>query len=80
MDSLREESKQGEAILVTQLKELRYEKEHIKSKYDFETLQRKRLHNQIEDMKGKIRVFCRVRPMNSSEIQMGALPVVTLID
>ena len=66
--------------MVTQLKELRYEKDLIKSKYDFETLQRKRLHNQIEDMKGKIRVYCRVRPMNNSEIAMGALPVVTLVD
>jgi hypothetical protein len=31
-------------------------------------------------MKGKIRVFCRVRPMNQSELNMGGLPVVSLVD
>jgi hypothetical protein len=54
----------GEELLVNQLKELRLEKEQLKVKYDYEQLIRKRLHNQIEDMKGKIRVFCRVRPMS----------------
>jgi hypothetical protein len=29
-----------------------------------EIIQRKRLHNMLEDLKGKIRVFCRVRPLN----------------
>ena len=31
-------------------------------------------------MKGKIRVFCRVRPMSQSEKDIGSLPVVTVID
>ena len=31
-------------------------------------------------MKGKIRVFCRVRPMNSHELEIGSLPVVTISD
>jgi hypothetical protein len=31
-------------------------------------------------MKGKIRVFCRVRPMNQNELAMGGLPVVSLVD
>lgn len=31
-------------------------------------------------MKGKIRVFCRVRPMNQSELTKGGLPVVSLVD
>ena len=38
LDALREESKQGEVILVTQLKELRHEKDVLRSKYDFEML------------------------------------------
>eukprot|EP00971_Amphidinium_carterae_P323022 6419906-Amphidinium_carterae.1 len=29
---------------------------------------RKRYHNAIEDLKGSIRVFCRVRPLSSKEI------------
>jgi len=31
-------------------------------------------------MKGKIRVFCRVRPMSQSEKELGSLPVVTVVD
>lgn len=29
---------------------------------------RKALHNEVQDMKGKIRVYCRARPMNKDEI------------
>lgn len=54
-------------MLVAQLKDLRQEKDSLKLKFDFEALMRKRLHNQIEDMKGKIRVFCRVRPISQQE-------------
>jgi hypothetical protein len=64
LDNLQREAKMGEELLVNQLKELRQEKEQLKIKFDYEQLIRKRLHNQIEDMKGKIRVFCRVRPMS----------------
>ena len=63
-----------------QVQELKLEKDILRSKYDNETLIRKRLHNQIEDMKGKIRVFCRVRPMNEHELEIGSLPVVTITD
>ena len=31
-------------------------------------------------MKGKIRVFCRVRPMSQNEKDLGSLPVVTVVD
>ncbi len=30
---------------------------------------RKKYYNMVEDMKGKIRVYCRVRPMSKSEIK-----------
>ena len=50
------------------------------AKYQAETLQRKRLHNIIEDMKGKIRVYYRVRPMNQNEIKMACINAVTIID
>mmetsp|Transcript_32875 Transcript_32875/g.57426 ORF Transcript_32875/g.57426 Transcript_32875/m.57426 type:complete len:918 (+) Transcript_32875:953-3706(+) len=42
--------------------------------------QRKLLHNQLEDLKGKIRVFCRVRPLNRSEIEKGSTNVLTISD
>mmetsp|Transcript_17766 Transcript_17766/g.62266 ORF Transcript_17766/g.62266 Transcript_17766/m.62266 type:complete len:777 (-) Transcript_17766:99-2429(-) len=32
---------------------------------------RKRLHNAIEDLKGSIRVFCRIRPLSSKEEEQG---------
>lgn len=32
-----------------------------------EQMLRKRLRNEIEDMKGKVRVYCRVRPLSSTE-------------
>jgi hypothetical protein len=35
--------------------------------YKEESVLRKRYFNMMEDMKGKIRVFCRTRPMSSSE-------------
>ena len=37
--------------------------EHLDSEYKKEQVMRKRYFNQIEDLKGKIRVYCRVRPM-----------------
>ena len=42
--------------------------------------QRKLLHNQLEDLKGKIRVFCRVRPMNRNETQMNCTNITSIVD
>ena len=38
-------------------------------KYKEEMKKRKKLHNDLEDMKGKIRVYCRVRPMSRKETE-----------
>ena len=70
----------GEELMRKQVQEIRLERDILRSKYDNETLIRKRLHNQIEDMKGKIRVFCRVRPMSDHESDIGSLPVVKITD
>jgi hypothetical protein len=40
-----------------------------------EARQRKKLHNQIEDMKGAIRVFCRIRPLSSTELARGNIDI-----
>ena len=54
--------------------------EVFESKYKEEIKKRKRLHNEIEDMKGKIRVFCRVRPMSKKEREMESKASVLLED
>lgn len=41
---------------------------------------RKRLHNMIEDLKGSIRVFCRVRPLSGTEQEQGAENITKPLD
>jgi len=41
---------------------------------------RRSVHNQIEDLKGSIRVFCRVRPLNQKEREQGDKDVCTSVD
>ena len=41
-----------------------------------EQLARKKLHNDIEDMKGKIRVYVRIRPFSKSEESKGCTEAV----
>ncbi|KAM0887127.1 hypothetical protein ACQ4PT_029271 [Festuca glaucescens] len=42
----------------------------LESLYKQEQVLRKRYFNTIEDMKGKIRVFCRLRPLNDKELSL----------
>lgn len=48
--------------------------------YKEEQVLRKRYFNTIEDMKGKIRVFCRLRPLNEKEISEKERFVLTSLD
>lgn len=48
--------------------------------YKDEQILRKRYYNIIEDMKGKIRVYCRARPMSTSELERGNYSVVSFPD
>lgn len=41
---------------------------------------RRRIHNSIEDLKGSIRVYCCVRPLNKKEIERGDTHVITQVD
>lgn len=41
-----------------------------------ESSKRKVLHNQLEDVKGKVRVYCRVRPLLDNEMEKGGKSVV----
>ncbi|XP_029130432.1 kinesin-like protein KIN-14I [Cajanus cajan] len=48
--------------------------------YKEEQVLRKRYFNVIEDMKGKIRVYCRLRPLNEKEIAEKERGVLTVVD
>ncbi len=48
----------------------------VTANYRREMKLRRDLFNQILEMKGAIRVFCRVRPLSASEIQQGNVDVV----
>ena len=52
-----------------QVKHLQSENSELVENYNSERILRKKYYNQIEDMKGKIRVFCRARPISNSEIE-----------
>lgn len=62
------------------MKELQSDQEKMQAKLANEIFQRKRLHNMLEDLKGKIRVFCRVRPLNSVEKGKAASQIVRVAD
>ena len=47
---------------------------HIKAQYIHESTLRKQLHNQIREMQGNIRVFCRVRPDLRTEQSIMTFP------
>ncbi|KAI7736686.1 hypothetical protein M8C21_012222, partial [Ambrosia artemisiifolia] len=50
--------------------------EDLKTKYNEEQAKRRKLHNQVEDAKGNIRVFCRCRPLSNAESSTGCSTVV----
>lgn len=50
----------------------------LKRKLVEESLERKQLYNEVIDLKGNIRVFCRCRPLNQDEILSGASSVVDI--
>ncbi|KAL8159504.1 hypothetical protein V2J09_001041 [Rumex salicifolius] len=52
------------------------ERELMKKKYLEECAERKRLYNEVIELKGNIRVFCRCRPLNQDEIMSGSSSIV----
>uniref|UniRef100_A0A5B7AQB9 Kinesin-like calmodulin-binding protein n=1 Tax=Davidia involucrata TaxID=16924 RepID=A0A5B7AQB9_DAVIN len=52
----------------------------LEALYKEEQILRKRYFNTIEDMKGKIRVFCRLRPLSEKEIAEKERTVLTSLD
>ncbi|KAI3694973.1 hypothetical protein L1987_77959 [Smallanthus sonchifolius] len=48
----------------------------LKNRCHLECTERKRLYNQVIELKGNTRVFCRCRPLNHDEIAKGSTSVV----
>eukprot|EP00163_Fabomonas_tropica_P028901 TRINITY_DN59_c0_g1_i24.p1 TRINITY_DN59_c0_g1~~TRINITY_DN59_c0_g1_i24.p1 ORF type:complete len:890 (+),score=266.95 TRINITY_DN59_c0_g1_i24:247-2916(+) len=51
-----------------------------RAQYRTEQLKRKKLFNQLQELKGNIRVYCRVRPLSKKEIDEGHEPSLTTFD
>ncbi|KAK6494319.1 kinesin-like protein KIN-14I [Huso huso] len=62
--------------LVEKFKQANEENKKIVENYNSERVLRKKYYNMVEVMKGKIRVFCRIRPLNKSEEAHGSRFVV----
>lgn len=75
-EDIDRKNEQAAAILKKQGEQL-VELERL---YKEEQVLRKRYFNTIEDMKGKIRVFCRLRPLNEKEINEKEKTVLTNFD
>ncbi|WVZ98429.1 hypothetical protein U9M48_043875 [Paspalum notatum var. saurae] len=50
----------------------------LKKKYMDECAERRRLYNELIELRGNIRVFCRCRPLSSDEVTRGCLSIVEI--
>ncbi|KAJ0067567.1 hypothetical protein NL108_008570 [Boleophthalmus pectinirostris] len=66
--------------LQDEMKLMKEEKKKLIENYTSERTLRKKYYNTVEDLKGKIRVFCRIRPVNQTEAAQGSAAVVEKID
>ncbi|PVD19886.1 hypothetical protein C0Q70_20379 [Pomacea canaliculata] len=63
-------------FLEAEVKQLIEENRVLTENYNSERVLRKKYYNMVEDMKGKIRVYCRARPLSSSEKERGNHSIV----
>ena len=79
LEKLRKIGTQFEA-LTTQFQALTKEKDVLAEQYKKETNLRKKYKNELEDLKGAIRVYARCRPMVAYEKEKGCKQVVEFLD
>ncbi|XP_077515847.1 uncharacterized protein LOC144125913 isoform X2 [Amblyomma americanum] len=65
--------------LQEQIAALKAENQRLLDSYNAERVLRKKYYNMIEDMKGKIRVYCRVKPL-TTELSQEAVNVIDPTD
>ena len=66
--------------LETENKKLLDENKVLTENYNTERVLRKKYFNMVEDMKGKIRVYCRARPLSGTETSRGNVSVLNSQD
>jgi len=76
----REAAEAISAEMQPKLDKLNMQLQRLEEQFADEQKQRKKLHNQILDMKGTIRVFCRFRPMVKRETEAGDIEVLKRAD
>mmetsp|Transcript_23241 Transcript_23241/g.60524 ORF Transcript_23241/g.60524 Transcript_23241/m.60524 type:complete len:699 (-) Transcript_23241:7-2103(-) len=64
-------AKQTCQTLMKQCGNMAHEVQEAKRKYHKELAERKRLHNLVQELRGNIRVYCRVRPVSRRELENG---------
>jgi hypothetical protein len=79
LDELRAQAAEV-TTLRTEVASARLELADVGDKYRAEMLLRKKYYNEIEDLKGKIRVYCRCRPFSGSEGERGDTQCVRFVD
>lgn len=67
-------------LLQDELKLSNEEKKKTIENYTSERTLRKKYYNMVEDLKGKIRVFCRIRPVSRTETAQGGAVVEKIDD
>lgn len=71
----REEQSEAFERCNQQMMDALAETDAIKEKLRKEETMRRKLHNQVQELKGNIRVFCRVRPSLNGEPESAATPM-----
>lgn len=72
LENQGQDQAQGYAALERKLQEALEQNAVVEAKLRNEEIIRRRLHNQVQELKGNIRVFCRVRPTLPHEAESAA--------
>lgn len=66
--------------VLNEREELKNQKYNLESRIKTEISERKKLQNSLADIKGKVRVFCRIRPLLNWEVDKGYEPILAQVD
>ncbi|XP_051876604.1 uncharacterized protein si:dkey-96l17.6 [Pristis pectinata] len=63
-------------VLQAELKQLKLVNKNLVENFNYERTLRKMYYNMVQDLKGKICVFCRIRPLSKFELARGSQCIV----